>query len=72
MEVMKNVPHNCNLLDLKLNQVLSEYSGNLRIMSSALQIILDVKQANVKAVSKFRLQKIIIQVLCSLLASPNE
>lgn len=70
--VISAVPHNCNLLGIKLSQLLQSYSDNAHILGCVLEIVRAVKEANAKAISKFKLQRIIPKILCLLLTSMND
>ena len=64
---MASVGHNSNLLDLDLAKVLTYFVEDVEILDFGREIVANIKDVNMKAIGKFKLDKLIPQILCSLI-----
>lgn len=67
LEIMASVGHNSNLLDLDLAKVLIYFDEDVEILDFAREIIANIKDVNIKAIGKFKFNKLVSQILCSLI-----
>lgn len=53
LEIVSSIGHECNLLELKLVKIMRNFFHNKNIVSFALDVLINVKEVNARAIAKF-------------------